>query len=374
MRLQFTAPLQAPVLIYDAQGAEQITGLIPEAKFEILHTRFEKINVQVLLAMLYKHGFKVFGSLVRHKYYVDAYIEFVQPKVVATFIDNAEPFYQISSRWQGQLRTVFFQNGRRTVSMDIFGSLTRGRDYRVDHMFVFSDAVGELYKEFIDGEVHVVGSLKNNQMDKVEVRKSKDIVWVSNWEPEAEALAESADVESGCRSLEMFLEQDIDVLINVQRWCLSNGYQLVVAGRSLVESARELTWYRDRLKGVFVFKAKRNVLSTYQTSDQSALTVVMDSTIGYEVFARGGKVAMFPTRSEVNRDSSYRLGWPEILPDDGPFWSHSSATKDVERTIANVLGLSKKDWSEIVLKFSGSVMAFDPGNRIAKKVLRSILE
>ena len=82
------------------------------------------------------------------KAYTEAYIQVVLPKVVITLTDNNARFYEISKSFP-DIKTIFIQNGIRGELGDVFEGLVKSENYHVDHMLVFSAAIGRKYKTYI---------------------------------------------------------------------------------------------------------------------------------------------------------------------------------------------------------------------------------
>ena len=89
-KFRFTFPKHKKVLINDGSMSDFVFTLIEKEECEILHTRFEEINIPILLLAVSNLNK---GPL--SKKYVDCYIKRVNPKVVLTINDNKLSFYAI---------------------------------------------------------------------------------------------------------------------------------------------------------------------------------------------------------------------------------------------------------------------------------------
>ena len=82
-KFKFFLPESKKVLIYDDSNSDFIFTLIKKEQCEILHTRFEEINIPILLMSIFSFNKKKLSEK-----YVRLYIKHVNPEVVMTFIDN----------------------------------------------------------------------------------------------------------------------------------------------------------------------------------------------------------------------------------------------------------------------------------------------
>ena len=144
------------VLIFDKCGSENITHLLPECKFEILHVRNESLNMFIFLICFLQFNIST-------KNYIDNYIKVTRPKLIITFIDNNINFYEISKR-HSNIITIFIQNGWRSFYTDIFEQLylNKSKKYFVDYMFTFGNIISNEYKKYINGQTIEIGSIRNN--------------------------------------------------------------------------------------------------------------------------------------------------------------------------------------------------------------------
>lgn len=87
-------------------------------KIEFLSTRKEEINLFILIRLILSFKLNYFDYLLK-------YIDYVDPKLVITSIDNNRDFYRIK-KFKPNIITIFFQNGHRTGGNgDIFEILEK---------------------------------------------------------------------------------------------------------------------------------------------------------------------------------------------------------------------------------------------------------
>lgn len=379
MRVSFRKPRGARVVIYDRTSASVISTLFePQERIEVLDTRLETILVPVIFRMWKTMGLKAFAGPNRQHAYVDAFLNFVKPQVVVTFIDNDPNFYTLAARNHHVFKTAFFQNGRRFKLLDVFESMEPIQNWHVDHMFVFCDSVGYLYKQFIAGEAHSLGSLKNNRVELLEskVGQAREVLWFSGWEPNDSSQNYAHDSRGRGMTQTKYFEMDERLLGFVSKWCRANGLVLRIAGRSGDSDGAEFRYFENHLgsRSEWVFQPRSTPFATYEAVDRAVLSVSLDSTVSYEAMARGARVAIFPWRFHTLESESSLFGWPLEFPPEGPFWRTEISESGAYLLLDKVLGMPESEWGEVSSHYAALVMASDFGNTQARGILAGLLQ
>ena len=122
-------PQKARNLIFDSHSTTTIKKIFNNINFSVLDTRYESINLRILIKTLLEFKF-TYGA------YLKKYIEYVNPKILITLIDNNKFFYEIKL---SRGKKIFIQGSRRGQVADIFYILNTKKTeekYNVDYMFV----------------------------------------------------------------------------------------------------------------------------------------------------------------------------------------------------------------------------------------------
>jgi surface carbohydrate biosynthesis protein len=110
----FFRPTKKKVIIYDNNYSELLVSYFKS--YDILHTRFEKINIFILLKSFFINGFKNI-----HFNYKKTYINFVNPDLLITFTDNDLDFLQFKFK---KIKKIAIQGAyRRETFPDLFSIL-----------------------------------------------------------------------------------------------------------------------------------------------------------------------------------------------------------------------------------------------------------
>ena len=79
---KFVLPNKKKILIYDKGLSEDLTKFFNKEDYEILHVRFEEINILILLISIFK-----LNRLTLFRKYIYQYINYVSPKLIITMTD-----------------------------------------------------------------------------------------------------------------------------------------------------------------------------------------------------------------------------------------------------------------------------------------------
>ena len=91
----FILPRKKKILIYDQVGSDFLKKFFREGDYGILYTRFEEINIPILLISFFK-----FSNERLSEKYVRLYINRVKPKLIITFIDNNKSYYKLKRKFK----------------------------------------------------------------------------------------------------------------------------------------------------------------------------------------------------------------------------------------------------------------------------------
>jgi surface carbohydrate biosynthesis protein len=363
-RKEFFKPSQCEILIYDATFPNHLISYLEKYRYSILPTRGESINLIVLLRAILKMKFSI-NEIFRS--YIDSYIEITNPSVILTFIDNNPKFYLLKVRFESK-KTIFIQNGVRTMAGDVFGIINQNEEYFVDYMLVHNEEIGKKYKQYISGEILSIGSFLNNALPQNVKAIRNRIVFVSQFYPKFEFTFGSEEYWNE------FYDAERACLKSIKKWCIENGKDLVVAGRSSGKDDLEKRFFENQLGSFsFTYVPHRGYEASYALVSSAELTIFIDSTLGFEALARGIKVACFSVRSATGVPQ-YRFGWPAQLPANGPFWTNEINEDIFIKILDYIDNLSPKEWDLASNKFKPIVMEFDPGNSKLTKLIDELLE
>ena len=364
MKIEIFPPQKKDVIIYDYQHSWHAKSLLPEnIKFEVLYTRFEKINLSIFLITLLKFKF-------RFKDYFQTYINFCNPKLIITFCDNDLRFYQINKK---NLKKISIQNGRRSKVLDMFNLRNNYKYFNLscDYICVHNFNVGKLYKEIIKTKILAVGSFFSNRV-KINKIKKNYITYISCFKPaylKDEILFD--DVK-----FSYLKNEDIKILKYLKNYIKKNNEKLKIIAKCGNENFLEEKKFYHKIFGkqsVEIIKNKGHE-NSFKITDQSKLVIGNDSTMAFECFARGSKVLFiyrFASKKEIFKSKIFF--WPETAMSEGLFWINNGNYSKIESKIKNLINLNNKEWSQIHFQYKKKIMYFDKNNEIIKKKISKLI-
>ena len=116
---------------------------------------------------------------------------------------------------------------------------------------------------------------------------------------------------------------------------------------------QEKKFYEKLLEGSegWEFRPKTSESSNYLLSDQSEITVNIESCLGYESFARGNKVAFFSCRgSDLKIDNMDFNIQNKLYSNEGPF-GQAHIVKKFRLILDKLRAITESEWLEHLAKF-----------------------
>ena len=155
----FIKPRQRKVLIYDSDREHFCRIFFSKKYYEILDSRYKKINIYVIFFTLFKSGFNNFKDN-----YKKHYIDLVSPKIVFTSIDNSPSFYNLKNLNDKPLY-ISFQYGMRDNQFykecKNYIKKTK-KKLKADYIFSFGENEKKRFSKIIEGKIYSYGNATNN--------------------------------------------------------------------------------------------------------------------------------------------------------------------------------------------------------------------
>jgi len=345
-------PVRSKVLIFRGDGRNAIIFIdyLDWDDVQFLQQLDVEINFYIL-----------FRSLLYSQNYYQEYVDFVNPRLLLTFIDNSITFLKL--KVQKESCKISIQNGYRSTLNDLYANLPKAKsaDLSLDYAFCMNKYVADRLNKYIECESIVIGSFISNKSDVYFKNKNNNIAFISTFRvnylnPEKEITA-SLTWGEYIRNEKKFLRWFFGYLIRT-------GLKLDIIGSSEVDHELEVLFYKELASGFqFNYIKRDSTRPTYELIDKAAAIVCIDSTLGYEALSRGAKVAMFSgIRGKKNQLESRQFGWPGPNSKKGAFWTNSIDQKDWKKTVEYVLKIKIDDWSIAHTNLIKDVMERDFGN------------
>lgn len=359
-KILFSLPIKTDILIFDLFDSNLKKKLFSKFSVSYLLIRGEEINFFILIKSL-------FSSYNLKKAYIHNFIDFVQPKVIITMVDNNYLFYEISKKHKG-IKTIFLQNGWRSYYSDIFeffdtNNQSNTTNFFVDYMYVFGSEIGKKYNRYIDGSIINYGSLRNNFHIKTNKPNNNTLLFISQF------IDNSITIKGRRISHEEFIEKlDSKIVNSLVKFSSINSKDFFVVLRQNKTNKksykREINFYKT-ISPKIKFLENNNRGSCYNSIDKGGVIVSIDSTLGYESLGRKNKTLILSGIRGKHLDlKGLNFGWPGKYPKEGFFWLDYYNEIKIFEKINYLFNISQSQW-ELTLKdfdYSRLIMNFDKNN------------
>ncbi|MFZ9830115.1 MAG: hypothetical protein ACO3ED_07655, partial [Ilumatobacteraceae bacterium] len=163
------------MLIIDRGTASPLDEMFAHHNPHIMEIRGESVNMFALLRALPKIHL---GAVA----YLEAYIDFVKPKLILSRTDNNHTLWQLKRRPNVTYKVALIQNGWRLDNPNSVLRVQELNDYLVDVAFVFSSASISIFSRIFQASFIESGSLKANEIPKLlRPTKTRELAFISSY-------------------------------------------------------------------------------------------------------------------------------------------------------------------------------------------------
>ena len=326
-------------------------------EFELLDSRFEKINLYVLFFSILKNKF----SKLKLNYY-KTYINLVSPKIVYTSVDNNLDFFKLKSldkkptyiSDQFAVSKNAYASSNKLIKKDFYWHckeyrrITKKKLY-ADIIFNFGDYENKKMSRFIQGKYFSLGSTKNNfhPIEKIKkYRKKNKILFICSGTYPAT------------------IKKEIKIFKFLNNFCQKNDFKLYLLGRKKIE---EEEFYRTKYaKGNWKYlPTKKHSEDSYKIINDHQMIVFTHASLGFEALSKNIRCAVFypffPERSGH-----------KLFKRKGPFWTNSENYIDFKKLMNKTLNYSNKEWNLYYKKYISKIIQYDPNNRKKKMIINKL--
>jgi surface carbohydrate biosynthesis protein len=361
----FFRPNSSKILIFDAAGSELLIKIFKFKNYQILHTRFEVINLFILIKVLFRFKANLLD------YYIE-YIKAVNPLLIITYIDNNIKFYELKNYFTKK-KFISIQNGLRVRSYR--GSffyilrkqnhkLIHKKRYSCDFFFVSNRFIAKEYSKYINSKFIVSGFLRNNLFKVSNTKFKKSILFVSQYRPKNQLLKE------------LGYETELKILPLIFHFCKNNKMQFNILPSSINISdlKYEKIYYENILNSRnFNIIKKKKLADTYKAINDYENIIFIDSTLGYEAISRKKKVIIFSLRK--TRNISDYFGWPQKKYQQKIKFINCTNynKKNIYKIMNNVISCNQRTWNKKFFPYLKQFIKYDYENKIIKKKINEII-
>ena len=350
-------PPQADLLIIDRGTASPLDEMFAHHAPHVLDIRGESINMRALLRAVPKIRL---GALA----YIEAYIDFVKPKLILSRTDNNSTMWQLKRRKNAHYQVALVQNGwRLDIGFEIPQLLEKSGPagiWTIDKLFAFGPAWISQFPSYVKFEGVAAGSVKANEFSNMSrsVQQSQ-VNWISTF-----------------RSSYIAKENDIGDLFyqNFSKVLQARKIKAQIIG---FESDSDLHAQEGKYFSKF-FKPGGQTLnrrissnSSYELIKSSSVVVTDQSSLGYESLALGCKTGFIAAAPRFQK--THRFGKPLEFGEKGPFWTNDPTEDEIARVLEYLLTVSDEQWERDSGSIRDQLMAYDYGNTKIRAYVEGVL-
>ncbi len=293
--------------------------------------------------------------------YLEAYIDFVKPKLILSRTDNNPTLWQLKRRPNATYKVALVQNGWRIA--DSPGGEThmigaRGFE-NLDIYFSMGEATKSSFNKNLNVKYVSVGSLSLNFYLKPtdQYLGAKVVSLISKFRPKL------SDEEQGCKYLGSFAKVTKDRNLKLQ----VIGSQVSTEGAKLEKSFYQKAFTKQQ----FELMIRSSARSSYEKLSNSSIFIFDQSTLGYEALSIGLRVGFISF--QLSTRVVDRFGLPLEFGEKGPFWTNDPSEEEIGRILDYLLTVSDEQWERDSGWIRDQLMVHDYGNTKIRAYVEGVL-
>jgi hypothetical protein len=347
-------PPRASLLIIDRGTASPLDEMFAHHNPHIMEIRGESVNMFALLRALPKIHL---GAVA----YLEAYIDFVKPKLILSRTDNNHTLWQLKRRPNFTYKVALIQNGWRIANSP--GGETNfigTREYEfVDQYFSLGQATAAAFSPKFNNRFTPIGSLNLNSYPtpKPNFDRQKSVSLVSIFRPSRSEAAQGLE--------ELRILAHCLVRLNLSLKII--GSQISEAGADLEAKFYSKIFSDDKYK----LLPRTESRTSYSRLDNSSIFIVDQSTLGYEALGLGLRVGFISFQSLFRKTD--RFGKPLEFGEKGPFWTNDPSEEEIGRILDYLLSVSDEQWERDSGWIRDQLMVHDYGNTKIRAYVEGVL-
>ena len=246
------------------------------------------------------------------------------------------------------------------ITIQCFLLSKRVKKFNVDYILTFNNDIGKKFCSFINGKSFTIGSFKSNSYKFKRYKKKFDLLYISSYRSNV-----NQRMTPNLTWSEFDRPQRI-LVKNLQIYAKKNKMNLSICARRGINSGadNEKKYYQDILgnSGWNFLPRDDYRFKSYQYIDQAKVSITINSTLGYESFARGNRAAFFSIRPREKILKTVKFAWPINIPNKGFFWTNNLSREACFKVMNNVTKCSEKKWKKIYKRYSKKIMSKNENN------------
>lgn len=377
IRIRTRIPKRHSLVYFGISGLNLLRNYISESDAVVFQSPRVEINIWIALRAL------TYGRPSQATYY-RSFLAWTKPTWVVTREDNSEIFY-LTKRYLPTCRALSIQNGRRdsfsfSQKADFFSSLASisGSGPTIDVVATMGPPWSHYFHKALNTNtvrIREIGSVKNNATAISEgIGKGIERVLVVSSYPNIGSHQNFDDFATTTFGFWSGVEFTYAETFRIEavlarmasEYAQRHSLRFAVLGKRPEWQPSEKRYFAQALGSeLFEHIPLRTEASSYEAVRGTDLIVTSDSSLGYELFARGLRVAFVCGRMmEAGKPevSDCDFGYPAIINKKGPFWTNSTDPMEFERVVSFAHQATETEWRRESLEIRDRVIIYDPEN------------
>ena len=347
IKIIFDLPKKNNLLLYDEIHSSVLRKII-KRDFNIFKTREIEIYFWIFIKQIIFFDF-------RFKTYSRNYIEYTSPKIIISFNDIKNNFYELKDFFKN-ITFISIQNGLRDEGD--FKSYFQSRKLKCDHIFVVNKHYIKEYKKIIKSKYHILGRFSNNIVKVKKTTIFNKFLLISQFEEKKNNL--NNFYKKLMSSLSLYFRNS------------NKKLHILLRRKDSLGQKKEIEFYKNFFQSNCVFHKTSKWKKSYEILDKFENIIFMHSTLGYEAISRKKKVAVFSPKKIVHYN--YWFGWPAPFQKKYNYFSAKNLSySEIKRVLNNVYSCNQTNWEK---KYYGAIedlIIINKDNSKLKKVISASL-
>jgi surface carbohydrate biosynthesis protein len=350
-------PPRASLLIIDRGTASPLDEMFAHHKPHIMEIRGESVNMLALFRALPKIHL---GAVA----YLEAYIDFVKPKLILSRTDNNHTLWQLKRRPNVTYQVALVQNGwRLNLEFEMPELLNLAGPcggWEIDKLFAFGSAWASQIPAHVRFRAELNGSSKANNFLFSRSSERNGVGFISSYRSTVGKSKNYLDVSVHYQYLDSKVSD--------------SGKDLIIVANSKKSESEwaELTYYSESFaKSKWALSSRDSLSSSYQQLQNVECVIVESSSLGYECLGMGMRVGFIAFRPQHRQDR--RFGKPLEFGEKGPFWTNDPSEEEIGRILDYLLNVSDEQWERDSGWIRDQLMVHDYGNTKIRAYVEGVL-
>ena len=287
-------------------------------------------------------------------------------------MDNYDLIYKIKNK---NSKKIVIQNSYRYGS-NILDFKSKGIEKgSIDHLFVYNQNIGNLFKKHLNANIHPIGSFLLNSLNLQENSSIKyKYLYVSTYR----RVEVNNRKISPFTTYNEFQNQEKKLVKLLFEHSIKNKQTLNILGGNKFSYEEEHNFFKDIIKEDnncnLIKPDKRHYSFAYDCVNSSEIIIGIDSSLLYESLALGKKTIFFNCRVlDDFLKKNRHFGWPKKFNNDGVFWTNNLSLDSISSKINSVENLSKNEWAHIMEEYKSHLISYDKNNKTFYEEVLKIL-